>query len=489
MFNIVIAELRHETNTFSTIKTDLNAFKNRNYVYGDRLISAYRGIKAELGGFIDVLEKQEDVNIIPAIGANAMPSGKVTQDAIDNICSHMLNALNGPAKVDGVLISLHGAMVTENSDDGEGDFLELVRNAVGADVPIMATLDLHATVTDKKLKNADVLIAYDKYPHSDMYDRAVELAECMLGTLRGELRPVMYSRRLPLVLPMLCTDFGEMAQLVGLSHDIEKDPCVISASFCHGFFAADVHDSGVSTIVVTNNDAKKAEEYAGVLADAIWERRSLLKRDDMTPEDAVAEAKAFSDGLVILADVNDNPGSGSGCDGTHLLRAMLDAGCDNAAIAHIYDPESVRRAMSAGVGNTVHLHLGGKTYPDLLGEPVECDAYVKLISDGKYVNKGPMSGGMTVDLKGSAVVNINGIDVIISSNITQAHDVNIFYAHGIDITQKKMIAVKSAVHFRASFGEYAKRIIDVECRGLIPLSPQNVDYQKLRRPIYPLDTI
>ena len=488
MYNIIIAGFAHETNTFSTKKADREAFQRRNFVFDD-LINKYRGVKMEVGGFIDVLETYDDVNIVPAFAANAMPSGVVTQDVHQELCDKIVEVIKAQDRVDGILLSLHGAMVAEHIDDGEGYFIEAARNAAGKDVPIFVTLDLHCNMTERMMANADVFISNDYYPHSDMYERGCEAAEVMMRTLHGEIKPCMRWTRRPLMLPSLPTSLPVVKKFVDMMHEYEKDERVVSVSINHGFFGADIYDCGMSVVAVTNDDPEFADTIVNSIADGMWEDRAILRRKHYSPEEAIFEANKETKGPVIFADVNDNPGSGSTCDGTNLLRAMINADVQNAAVAHIFDPESVQDCMKAGVGNIVHLRLGGKQRPDILGEPIECDAYVKLLSDGKYINDGPMSGGMLIDLMGSAVVQIGGIEVIVSSNVTQAYDVRVLRAHGIEPEKKKIIALKSKIHFRAAFEPLAARVIDVECPGLMKQDPVKMGHKNVRRPIYPLDNI
>jgi microcystin degradation protein MlrC len=240
---------------------------------------------------------------------------------------------------------------------------------------------------------------------------------------------------------------------------------------------------------VADKDKELAEKTTKELAELIWSLRRELKPDYLAVEPAVAAALAAKEGPVILADQSDNPGGGSTCDGTHILRAMLEKGIKDAAVALIIDPAAVAACHAAGVGATVELSLGGKARPDLLGAPLECTAYVRLLSDGRYINRGQINGGILVDLKKSAVVLIDGIQVIIGSNVTQPYDLEIFYAHGIDPARQKVLLVKSTIHFRAAFEPIASQIINVAAPGLLIMDPAQVDYKRSRRPIYPLDDI
>ena len=498
MFNIILAEFKHETNTFSTQNTDMAHYRMRRYVPGQEMLSLLTGTATEVGGFIDVLAGQPDVCLLPVITANAMPAGPVTRDVFDDVCARITGMIRATPKVDGVLLCLHGAMVTTDSEDGEGDLLEAIRQAAGDGAMLVATLDLHANITKKMECYADVLINFDYYPHTDMFERGTEAARIMLDTLRGRIRPVMRCVHLPMILPLISTSDPVMRKFVEQVHELEQDSRVLSVSISHGFLCADIHELGMTVIAVTDQDPGLAECLAGGLADQLWQDRSNMKRRSYSAEEAIAEVEAETQadpgpdaaaGPVIFADLTDNPGGGSTCDGTHILRAMIEHQVKNAAVALIYDPESVMAAEKAGVGHTVALRLGGKSRPELLGPPIECMAYVKLVSDGRYKNRGPMDGGVPEDLGKSAVVVIGDISVIISAKITQPYDTEIFYAHGIDPRGKNILLLKSTHHFRAAFGPLARRIIPVEVPGLVFQNPSMIPYARCRRPIFPLDDL
>lgn len=487
MYTLVIAEFKHETNTFSSQLTDMQSFARRRYLIGEAMISALSGTRTETGGFLDVLQKEPDIRIVPAVAADAIPAGRVTQHVFDNVLRETLLTIERLNRVDGILLSLHGAMVTEESDDGEGDFLEVLRDTLGAEVPIIATLDLHSNITDKMQKNADVLINFDYYPHKDMYERGKEAALLMVGTLRKSIKPVMKCRKLRLILPTLSTDENPMGRYVEMAHEYEKRPSVLTVSVSHGFPCSDIYELGMTAVAVTDAAPETAGKIAAEIAEQLWQDRYLMKQKTYTPNEAVRVAMKSPEHPVILADLTDNPGGGSACDGTHILRAMLEQKAVNAAAALIYDPESVAAAEKAGEGNYADLQLGGKALPELLGAPLECRALVKLISPGKYINRGPMDGGLAVDLKKSAVVDIHGIEVIVASNITQPYDTEIFYSHGIDPAKKDILLLKSTHHFRAAYASIAKKILKVEAPGLLSQDPSKINYKKCRRPIFPLD--
>lgn len=486
MYRIFIGMFFHETNTFWPYTTGMKEFIKRDYYIGDEIARKYKGTRSTIGGFIDILEKH-DVEMIYSVAAFAEPYGLVTAEAFEQIKDKLLSDLAAAGKVDGVLLGLHGAMVSEADEDGEGNVLEAVRNIVGPDVPVMGTIDLHANVTDKMIKNADVLIPYHEYPHVDIYDRALYAAEIMMKTLNGEMKPVMCYRSLPLLATLVETKNDVYRPLMDACDNARKQPGMLEASLLHGFFTADIADAGVCALTISDGDEKLAQKAADELAALAWEHRDILvKIPTYTPEEAIAEA-AQTEGTVVFADICDNPGAGSSSDGTKLLHALLDAGVTNVACGMINDPETVEQCHAAGVGSYIDVKLGGKFAPDKLGAPIERKAYVKTLSDGRYIHRGPMHAGTEANVQKSAVIVIDGITIVVSAVARQAYDIEVFQSHGLTLKDFKILVVKSSVHYRAAFGPHAAKMLSVECPGVIVINPKDLDYKNVKRPICPLD--
>jgi len=487
MHRIFVVSFAHETNTFWPRKTGVEHLKSRYYVVGEDLLKNFGGTRTSLGGIIDVLDRYGAEGIY-SVAASAEPSGYVTEEAFEEIKGILVRDLVAAGKVDGVLLALHGAMVTEHDEDGEGNILQAVREIVGPEVPVIATLDLHANITSRMVECANAMIPFHEYPHVDTYERSVEAAEMMMATLNGSLHPVMSCRQLPLLASLVETQNEAYRPLAEACERAKGYPGVLEAAIVHGFFPADITDAGVTSMVITDGDKDLADRLAKELSDIIWEYRdTMAKIPAYTPEAAIAEA-AETEGLIVFADICDNSGAGSSSDGTKLLRAMLDAKVTNAAFAMIADAETVEECCKAGVGNYVDIRLGGKCVPDKLGAPISCRAYVKAVVDGKYTNKGPMQAGLVFNMKKSVVLVIDGISVIVGASPVQPFDIEIFRGHGLTPSDFHILAVKSSVHYRASFGAYAEKMFAVECPGVLVTDPRHLEYKNVRRPIYPLDT-
>lgn len=490
---IISGGVQHETNTFSKTPTTLADFIRdsncgENLDGGEVIFDRFRRTGSIHGGYIAGAEKA-GVELVPLLCARAQPSGHVRQSAFDTMLDRFLERLNKAGPFDGVLLDLHGAMVTEQHEDAEGAWIAAVREVVGNDVPIVVTLDLHANITSRMAELSDVIIGFDTYPHVDMNERGHEAARLMARIVRKEVSPVQEFRQLPLITlpPMQCTLREPMQSLMKRVHQLESEPGVLTATVSMGFPFADITDAGVSVLVTTDNDPAMAAEKADEVASWLWDLKDELQPDLTSIEDVIEYVKAHpDDGLVIFADGSDNPGGGAPCDGTVALRAMIDAQVQGGVAGVLFDPETAAQAHQAGVGATIPVRLGGKT-DDLHGEPIEGPAYVRALCDGRYVYQGPMLNGVEDSLGATATLIVGGIEVVVSSQRRQCLDAEMLRVAGIDPASRRLLVVKSAVHFRAHLGPLASRIFDADTPGVHRPDFDAFRYEKLRRPIYPLD--
>jgi len=403
--------------------------------------------------------------------------------------AQLLERLDQARPFDGVLLDLHGAMVTEQHEDAEGAFIAAVRDAVGTGTPIVVTLDLHANITSRMAELSDVIIGFDTDPHVDMHERGREAALLISRMVRGEVSPVQEFRQLPLITlpPKQCTLREPMRSLMKRVHELEDRAGVLTATVSMGFPFADITDAGVSVLVTTDGDADSARTCADELAAWLWELRDDLQ-PELTPiEDVIDHVKRHpNEGLVIFADGSDNPGGGAPCDGTVALWAMIDAKVQGGVVGVLFDPETAVQAHEAGVGATIPVRLGAKT-DDRHGSPVEADAYVRALCDGRYVFRGAMFHGVQDSLGLTATLVVGGVEVVVSSHRRQCLDAEMLRIAGIDPSARRLLVVKSAVHFRADLGPLASRIFDADTPGVHRPDFSAFDYRSLRRPIYPLD--
>lgn len=312
---IAIGSISHETNTFSNALTTLDKFKEELHI-GAEIIETFRKKHAIASAFIEIADK-ENIELVPTIWAAATPSGLVTDEAYDHLLDQMIRPMK-KRNLDGVLLHLHGAMVTQSHEDPEGDVLQTIRNVVGEQVPIMTTLDLHANITERMVKAANILVGYDTYPHVDGYDRGIEAAQLMLRTLRGELNPTMAIKKPPMILSTQRqkTSYYPMNALLKLAHRMEEDETVANVTISGDYPFADFEFAGPTMVVTTNDNLDLAQEKANELADYAWSIRRDFLAEVVPPGEAVAKAMASAEGPVVLADHADNPGGGSPCDGS-----------------------------------------------------------------------------------------------------------------------------------------------------------------------------
>jgi microcystin degradation protein MlrC len=490
---IVSGGVQHETNTFSKTLTTLADFvRDSNcgelLAGGETIFDRFRGTGSIHGGYISGAEAS-NFELVPLLCARAQPSGLVEAKCFDRMLGWFLERLNLEKPFDGVLLDLHGAMVSEQYEDAEGAFIAAVREAVGVEIPIVVTLDLHANITARMAELADVIIGFDTYPHVDMQERGHEAAELIAKIVRREVDPVQEFRQIPLITlpPKQCTLRDPMQELMARVHKMELEPDVVTATVAMGFPFADICDTGVSILVTTNGDAELAREKADELAGCLWELRDELQPELTTVEDVIAHVNDHCDaGLVIFADGSDNPGGGAPSDGTIALHAMIDAGFEGGAVGVIFDSETATQAHRAGVGATIPVRLGGKT-DDLHGRPVERDAYVRALCDGKYTYRGPMMQGVQDNLGLTATLVVGGVNVVVSSQRRQCFDAEMLRIAGVEPTGLRLLVLKSAVHFRADFGPIASRIFDADTPGIHRPDLSAFDFHNVRRPIYPLD--
>lgn len=482
---VAIGQVAHETNTFCRGTTAVADFQAWEWSLGEEILQRHQGVRDYLGGMI-AGARERGIEVVPTFATFAYPSGTIAAEAYRQLRDTLLDAIRRAGPVDAVCLVLHGAGVAEGIDDVEGDLLASVREVVGAGTPVVATLDLHGNVTPAMAAAADALLGVNSYPHVDAFERGVEAVDLAARMVRGEVRPVMHLTRLPMMIPPTTTNHGIGREINELCRQWEHRPGVLDCTLFHGFPYTDVPVVGVSILAIADGDPNLARQAAEDVARQVWARREQFLPDVPSAEEAIRLALATEGRPVVINDTSDNPGGGTPGDATHLLRAMLEAGLEEACFGFIYDPETAQQAHRAGVGAVIDVRLGGKT-DDLHGAPIEARAYVKALTDGRFVQQSPMGRGTPVDLGKMARLQIGGVDVLVSSVRAQTLDAEVFLLHGIDVKRYKIVALKSSQHFRAGFEPLAARIITADTPGLTTSNLKVFDYRRLPRPIWPLD--
>ncbi|SIR87693.1 Microcystin degradation protein MlrC, contains DUF1485 domain [Haladaptatus litoreus] len=495
---VLVGNFAHETNTFVTSKTGRDLFKERREYFGDEIPKKLQGTNTQVGGVIDVAENNS-VELIHTVAATATPSGLVEADIYEFYCEQILDGVREhAADLDGVMLCLHGAMVPEGLDDGEGPLISSVREIIGEEVPIAVTLDLHGNITDEMVSKSDVLIGFESYPHTDMADTGRTGMRELIRTIQSDIDPVSHIERPPVLAmgPKQNTREGPMADVMAKAREYEERDNIVKVSVFPGFHQADIPSMGWSIPVIADSNSDAAREVSRELAEYIWDRREDFVSDYPEPPEAVAEAKRLAadldpdDGFVLMADVGDNPGGGGAADGTTVLREMIDQELTNAGFAIVRDPETVAQCVDAGVGERTNVNLGGKT-DDFHGDPIaDLNVYVKAVTDGEFRNTGPMGTGGENHLGRTVLIECgqdDGVSVIMTENRMQPLDAEIWRHVGIQPERLNVLVVKSTNHYRADYEPMCSTNIPINSIGLVAMDPRKYEFERIPRPQFPLD--
>jgi microcystin degradation protein MlrC len=487
---LLIAMMKHETNTFSPVPTPLARFRP---LYGEAAIRAFRGTGTGLGAYLD-LAQREGAEIVLPIAAGAPPSSPVDDSAYAHITDTICEAV-ARGGFDGIMLDLHGAMVTQNLEDGEGQFLKRLR-AIDPNTPIAVSLDMHANLYDEIIANATVVTGYRTYPHIDTYETAKLAGEILLRAIRGEVKPVMAWGNEPM-LPHVMRQGSDDHPNKQLQHRCAAMGAegALAASLFTGFPHADITNAGLSAVVVTAGDLKLAEDLRDELLGRAWVEREAFVYKIEPLQQSVARAKAMppsqsGDGPIVLLDHYDNCASGGTMDTTVVLAEIMRQGLEDVAAVAIYDPEAVQHAIAAGIGAEVTLSIGGKMkMPAIPAEspPLTVSGTVKTISNGRYRNRGPMGRGVQMDTGPAVVLDTGAVEIVLISHHVEPSDLNCFLSLGIDPLQKRYVMLKSRIHWRAGLGPMAREVVECAGVGVCTSDYSQLQFKKVRRPIYPLD--
>jgi microcystin degradation protein MlrC len=489
---LLIAKVSHETNTFSPVPTPVARFcpDGETLLTGQAAIDFYRGTTSCLGRYIAIAEELgADVEL--PVAAAAPPSGPVDDDAFELFCGLITDALRDQTP-DAIMLDLHGAMVTRQYEDAEGELLRRVRT-LAPDTKLSVSLDMHANIFDGMVSRADVIAGYRTYPHVDHLPTAERAGRTLVRALRGEVHPVTAWGNAPM-LPHVMAQGSYRSpnkELQAMAEAMERDGEALVASVFTGFPHADVSQAGLSAVVVTDNDPAAAQRLLTRLLDAAWAERQSFTFQTQPLAESVARAKTL-EGPVVMLDHCDNSASGGTMDTTAVLAEIIRQGLEDVVFFGIYDPDAVQAAMRAGVGATVEMKIGGRmAMPSIPGtnEPLLVRGRVRTLSAGYFVSDSPMRRGVKVSMGPMAVLDTGKVEIVLISRHNEPSDLGLFKVVGIDPAKKRYVAIKSRVHWRADIGPLAKHV--VECNGLgVCTSDYGIlNFEHVRRPIFPLDLI
>lgn len=496
MARIAVGGFQHETNTFAPQQATWNDFERADawppLLHGPELIAGVDGFNIPIAGAVRRLAELGH-EIVPLAWAAAPPASYVTKDAYERMWALLEPDLRALGPFDAIYFDLHGAMVAEHTEDGEGELLRRIREVVGDDLPIVASLDYHANLTPDMARLATALVGYRTYPHVDMAEtgrRAVEL----LDRLLKEKRPVYRAyRQLDFLIPLVwqCTFIEPAKGIFDLVAELEAgekshNQGIVSVTHTPGFPPADIAQCGPA-LVVYGHDREAVDAAADKLAQAVRAHEKAFAGELLDPDAAAVRAIALAKTAakpIVLADVQDNPGAGGTSDTVGLLAALIRHKAKGAVIGMIVDEAAARAAVEVGEGNIMRRGIGAAV--GYAGEkPVEADWRVVKLGDGKFTGTGPFYGGAKFQIGPMALVTdeASGVSAVLACRRVQAADQEMFRHVGIEPSRAPILALKSTVHFRADFQPIAETILVVQSPGAHITDPVEMPYKHLRKGI------
>ena len=486
---VAIGGISQESNSFSQVQCDLDFFRRRGKLYfveGEAMLEELAGTQTQIGGSLKAAD-EDGIEVVPTFGAQCISSGVVVEEAWQWMLERLLAGIRPACPLDGVLLGMHGSTISEEHDDATGYVVKEVRKLVGPDIPIGVSLDLHANPYADWVEDAQVWISFHTYPHleEDLFQTGYDVAKLVFGQLRGEMRPVTSLARAPMLIPpenQSTLHDGPFARMQArIRQTVEEDGRVLAISLLPVQPQMDLPNLGFSALVVTDNEPALGQEIAQQLVDDAWEHRHEFDVEFIRPARAIQMALDAPGQPVVLSDVADGVGGGSAGDGTHVLRAMLDAELTVPTMLTCIDPEAVQEAIAAGFNSAVTLSVGGKRDP-AFNTPVTVTGRVKTISDAAY-----RAYGMPVEMGPCVVLEIGAIDLLLISNTVHVINPWVFRAVGLEPTDAKIVLVKSPAQFREEFEPIAAEIILVDAPGACSSNFKTLPYKRIKRPFYPWD--
>jgi len=484
---IVIGALLVECNHFGGIPTDLSSFKRTQYIRGPDVLGITDG---PLGGYYDVLKPRiDDVDLIPTIAATACPGGPVTKHAYEAIKQQILNGISeaitvGP--VAGVLLALHGAAAVDGIPDLEGDLLESVRELIGSDVALVATLDLHAYMTEQMVSNADVLVAWDTYPHRDAFETGQRGATALLDIIDGKLTPCMAMGITPVLVGAIngTTDGqGPFADTMRLAKRIETrdDVYMTSAFLVHPYL--DAPNMGGGGLVITNGNKELASELATQVTEYYWSRRHDLEPELISIESAIERSLAH-DGTVVLVETSDCCGGGAAGDSIQLLPYLMDLPAEIQSVYPVVDAHVAAECHKHSVGDEITIDIGFRHDPDW-GESLPIHGTIIQLNDGVFTYRGGIWDKCEGHMGASAVIKVGGVHVCVATHPTYEWCGEQYDAFGIHVSNMKIIVAKNPMNYGMAFSACSDLMMVLDTRGPTPATCRHLPFQRITQPSFP----
>lgn len=492
--NIVVVCVSHETNTFSPVPTPLTSFGiGQGPLRGEDAYTSFRGTGTATGGLIELAEKIGARVEVPLV-ARCLPSSAVEDAAYEAITDELCDAVakaRRAGKCDALFMELHGAMVTQSLEDGDGPLLQRLR-ALDPDLPIALSLDFHGNVTADMVSAPTSVVAYKTFPHLDMKETGIRTGEITLAAMADKVQPVRVWGNIPLLVHMqrMNTSDQPLKDLMQMAVDAEKIPGVLAVSILPGFPLADTREAGLSCVVVTDGDEALGIEIRNKILKHAWAHRADYTIEPEPLEVSVAKAKALDGGPWMLLDVADTCNSGGGLDSVSLLQEMERQGLSDVAAAPVCDPAAVQELMAAGTGAMVEISLGEKIpTPSVPGkrEPWRIKGRVGPVHDDDLIVEGPVFTGTRQRIGPAVSFETETMQIVVTSGRAEPLDPGIFRCVGINPFDKKYIVLKSRMQCKPAFLPHCKGFLDCNAFGVTTSDYRLFDYRNLRRPIYPFN--
>ncbi len=489
---ILICQFGNETNTFVKGRLSFEKLVPDGWVPAGEVVSRFSGTQSFLGGALKAIREYgaeplpiDLLTIGGNFGAGPLMSAECASYAVGSICEEIKKK---EGQYDGIYFALHGGGACEQDEDLESFTLRAIRKVTGPDVPIMCSMDLHANLTEEMVRLADGLFSIKCVPHTDCVEAGYLAASTLIRTLRGEVRPLMAFRKIPMLVSSSVgsTMSGPAKEVKDYVEAYKKEHGLIDCAFIHGFSSMDRSCSSSSVLVVA--DGHVPDKEAAELANFVWDRHEKFVADSLTAEQAFDKALSLlRGGYVVINESSDNPGSGCPGDGTHLLREFIRRDRPRTIMGPIYDEEAAELIHGRRVGDRISFDLGGKT-EDICGAPIKVDeAEIMNLSNGRFVSAAPINKGVQMNYGKSARLRLGNVEFIVVSRRFQVYDDRPFIMTGCDMTQYDIIGLKSMNHFRGYFAPIADGIVAADTPGLRPADLRKYDYKYVKRPIFPLD--
>jgi microcystin degradation protein MlrC len=486
---IAVAQISSESNHFVPTECDLEFFRNTGFLLEGVRLFELRGTGGEVAGMLSALDRDQEVTVAPLLAARANSGSPLSASCYSCLRSALLDGLEKAMPVDGVLLSHHGSMAAAGEFDPEGDIVFEVRRRVGADVPVIMTLDLHGNITRRMVESCTAILGYEQYPHRDTFHTGERAAELILRVCRSEVSPVMACAKLPMLLTAFHgTTDGDapFGKLMRKAKELEFQPGVLSASMFFVGSYIDVPEMGSSALVVSDHDFELAAASARGLASEFWRTRNAFSVETVPVAEAVRRGMAIDGGPILLLDTADTTGGGAAGDGAGVIRGLLDAHIPNPCIAMVVDPQAALTCSETGVGAELDLHLGHRIDPKW-GTPVCVRAKVLRVFEGRFRYTGGILAGTDATMWLSAVVQANHVSILIATYPTYDWADEQYRCAGLDPQKMKFVVVKNMMNFRSGYGDFAKAFYVLDIPGPTPSDMRLLPFRRVPLPIFPLD--